>query len=33
MADPKHHVVKPYLVTRRLQPENQETPIQTTFSQ
>lgn len=28
MADPKHHVVKPYLVTRRLHPENQETPIQ-----
>jgi DMSO/TMAO reductase YedYZ molybdopterin-dependent catalytic subunit len=28
MADPKNHVVKPYLVTRRLQPENQETPIQ-----
>lgn len=28
MADQKHHVVKPYLVTRRLQPENQETPIQ-----
>ncbi|MEH7013890.1 sulfite oxidase [Neobacillus niacini] len=28
MADPKHHVVKPYLVTRNLQPENQETPIQ-----
>jgi DMSO/TMAO reductase YedYZ molybdopterin-dependent catalytic subunit len=28
MADPKHHVVKPYLMTRRLEPENQETPIQ-----
>ncbi|MFP7300196.1 sulfite oxidase [Neobacillus niacini] len=28
MEDPKHHVVKPYLVTRSLQPENQETPIQ-----
>ncbi|MFS0777470.1 sulfite oxidase [Neobacillus sp. 3P2-tot-E-2] len=28
MDDPKQYVVKPYLVTRRLQPENQETPIQ-----
>ncbi len=25
---PKHQVVKPYLITRSLQPENQETPIQ-----
>jgi DMSO/TMAO reductase YedYZ molybdopterin-dependent catalytic subunit len=28
MVNPKHHVVKPYLITRRLKPENQETPIQ-----
>ena len=28
MADPKHPVVKPFLLTRSLQPENQETPIQ-----
>ncbi|MFJ5760991.1 sulfite oxidase [Neobacillus sp. NPDC093182] len=28
MSDPKHHVEKPYLITRRLKPENQETPIQ-----
>lgn len=28
MTDPKHHIVKPYLITRRLNPENQETPIQ-----
>jgi DMSO/TMAO reductase YedYZ molybdopterin-dependent catalytic subunit len=27
MTDPKQHVVKPYLITRRLNPENQETPI------
>jgi DMSO/TMAO reductase YedYZ molybdopterin-dependent catalytic subunit len=28
MVNPKKHDVKPYLVTRSLQPENQETPIQ-----
>lgn len=28
MADSNHHIVKPYLITRRLKPENQETPIQ-----
>jgi DMSO/TMAO reductase YedYZ molybdopterin-dependent catalytic subunit len=28
MSAPKHPVVKPYLITRRLKPENQETPIQ-----
>jgi DMSO/TMAO reductase YedYZ molybdopterin-dependent catalytic subunit len=28
MVDPKHHGAKPYLITRRLNPENQETPIQ-----
>lgn len=28
MVDSKQHVVKPYLTTRSLQPENQETPIQ-----
>jgi DMSO/TMAO reductase YedYZ molybdopterin-dependent catalytic subunit len=28
MLDPKQHIVKPYLTTRSLQPENQETPIQ-----
>jgi DMSO/TMAO reductase YedYZ molybdopterin-dependent catalytic subunit len=27
MTNPNQHVVKPYLITRRLNPENQETPI------
>ena len=28
MVYPNQHVVKPYLMTHSLQPENQETPIQ-----